>query len=259
MTEIKFLKDLPIKLTNTNKSVLVVLGGDIYYDSDGNRYGFISFKNPNKSPIFAMQLAIREYSVDGKFIRDNELFESYTYYPSGEFVINEPILLDKEAEAIEVTIVKLTFRKSNFVNDRFVAFKVEDYVELYQSKVPVKKSNKASDLYFSGMTQQAPVMPSVAPLQEQEDRGEETPQQEEAAPIVNEEKEIIPTFDMPNKEEEAPVVEEPIKEAKVFGKEKKLIIPSLALAIGFVVLIVIVIIIMASVTGGVTAYHNGTL
>ena len=50
MTEIKFLKDLPIKLTNTNKSVLVVLGGDIYYDSDGNRYGFISFRNPIFSP-----------------------------------------------------------------------------------------------------------------------------------------------------------------------------------------------------------------
>ena len=138
MIELKFLKDLPIKLTNENKRVLNVMGGDIYYDAAGNRYGYITFNNVGSSPIFALQLFIREYSIEGKFVRDNEYFDPYIYYPRGEFVINEPIPLDKDTEAIEVTVVKATLDSRNFINDKFVGFKKEDLVELYQRKAPVK-------------------------------------------------------------------------------------------------------------------------
>lgn len=249
MVEIKFLKDLPIKLTNNNKSVLTVLGGDIYYDSDGNRYGFISFRNPNKSPIYAMQLAIREYSVDGKFIRDNELFEGYTYYPTGDFVINQPILLDKEAEAIEVTIVKLTFRKSNFINDRFMGFKKEDYVNLYQSKAPVKRNANPGSFVFQSVQ---PAQAAPAPAA--------TSEKPSDAPVVNEEmKDLVNNA----KQEAAPVAEAapvnnevPASEITNFANEKKLFPAMIPFLAGVLVLLIIVFVVMNIVTGGVTVFIN---
>ena len=149
MTELKFLKDLPIKLTNDNKRVLSVVGGDIYYDAAGNRFGYITFNNLSSSPIFALQLFIREYSIEGKFVRDNEYFEPYIYYPKGNFVNNEPIPLDKDTEAIEVTIVKATLDKRNLIDDHYVGFKKEDYADLYQRKAPVKKPGTATSFSFN--------------------------------------------------------------------------------------------------------------
>ena len=153
MTELKFLKDLPIKLTNNNKRVLSVVGGDIYYDAAGNRYGYITFNNLSSSPIFALQLFIREYSIEGKFVRDNEYFDPYIYYPKGNFVINEPIPLDKDTEAIEVTVVKATLDKRNLIDDHYVAFKSEDYADLYQRKAPVKKPGTATSFSFNQSAQ----------------------------------------------------------------------------------------------------------
>ena len=144
MKELKFLKDLPIRPMNENKRVITIVGGDIYYDSLGNRYGYITFNNVNKSPIFSLQLFIREFSIDGVFLRENEYFAPYIYYPKGEFVIDEPIPLDKETEAVEVTVVKATLDGHNFINDEIVGFKAEDYADLYQKKAPVKKPETAS-------------------------------------------------------------------------------------------------------------------
>ena len=157
MKEIKFLKDLYIKVTNTNKKVLNVVGGDIFYDSIGNRYAYITFNNVSRSPIFSLQLFIREFDIDGKFIRDNEYFEPYVFYPKGEFVINEPILLEKDTEAIEVTIVKVSLEGNNFIDDKFVGFKKEDYADLYPRKAPVKKPDTVSDFSFSGSTDESPL------------------------------------------------------------------------------------------------------
>lgn len=246
MIEIKFLKDLPIKLANNNKSILQVLGGDIYYDSVGNRYGYISFKNPNKSPIFALQLAVKEYSVDGKFIKDNELFEGYTYYPTGDFVINQPILLDKETEAVEITIVKITFRKANFINDRFVAFKKEDYVELYQSKAPVKRSSGASSNFFAGLAKPAS-NEELTPLGEE---APESPVQESAPSEASAE---APVVEEPVKEEKVP--ETPVSELRRFAKEKKTIFTIIPFAAAALLLVVFLFIIMMSVTGGVNAFN----
>ena len=214
MKEIKFLKDLPIKFTNKNKHVLDVIGGDIYYDTDGNRFGYITFKNLDKSPIFALQLFIREYDIDGKFIRDNELFESYTYYPKGEFVINEPILLDKETEAIEVTIVKLTLNNRNLINDKFVSFKKEDYIEIYQRKAPLKKPGTAGKFNFES------AISSPTPVQAEE------PEEVKAAPAVEEEEKPAPSsvayspIDALRKKQEAPVAQEAAP-AEAVEEEKK--------------------------------------
>ena len=221
MKEIKFLKDLPIKLTNDNKRVLNVVGGDIYYDAAGNRYGFITFNNVGKSPIFCLQLFIREYSIDGKFIRDNEYFEPYIYYPKGSFTNNEPIPLDKETEAVEITIVKATLEKQNFIEDRFVGFKAEDYADLYQKKVPVKKPGTATSFSFNV----APAAPAANQGDVEYEDGA-LPPQEEGAPALNIERDL------------------PTGELKQFGKPQKNFWRFVYPGLGLLVLIILFVLIL---------------
>ena len=178
MIELKFLKDLPIKLINNNKRVLSVVGGDIYYDAAGNRYGYITFNNVNSSPIFALQLFIREYSIEGKFVRDNEYFDPYIYYPKGEFVINEPIPLDKDTEAIEVTVVKATLDSRNFIDDRFVGFKKEDLLDLYQRKAPVKKPGTAGTANFGESNTRSYDVDDIPPADVEYEEGAVPPEAE---------------------------------------------------------------------------------
>ena len=237
MKEIKFLKDLPIKLTNSNKRVLNIIGGDIYYDTNGNRYGYITFNNVSKSPVFSLQLAIREYSIDGKFVRDNEYFEPYIYYPRGNFVINEPILLDKDTEAIEVTIVKVTLESRNFINDRFVGFKAEDYIDLYQRKAPIKKPGTATTFSIN----QAPV--NDRPVPENEIQGE-VEYEDGAAPDVGQQpgisiaREVVPS------------------EIKQFGKPQKNFWRFIYPAVGLIALVIIMFVIMSLVSANVNMFND---
>ena len=147
MKEIRFLKDLPCKLTNSNKSVINLLGGDIYYDRDGNRFAFLTFENLNKSPIFFLQLAIREYSSEGKLIKDQEFILPYLYAPKGQFVNDTPIEIDQETEAVEVCIVKATFDRENFESDRLSPFRSEDYAKK-PSRAPAKRWDSKSSVSF---------------------------------------------------------------------------------------------------------------
>lgn len=232
MKEIKFLKDLPIKLTNSNKRIVDVIGGDIYYDADGNRFGYITFNNVSNSPIFSLQLFIREYSIEGKFVRDNEYFEPYVFYAKGNFVINEPIQLDKETEAIEVTVVKVTLNTRNFIDDRFVAFKQEDYADLYQKKAPIKKPGTAASFSFN--------QPSSGPRANFDDVEYEdgsAPQQQEGQSAINIEREVLPT------------------EVKQFAKPQKNFWRFVYPLVGIVALAIIILIIVTSVTAGVNAYN----
>ena len=230
MKEIKFLKDLPIKLTNSNKRILTVVGGDIYYDAAGNRYGYITFNNVGKSPIFSLQLFIKEYSIEGKFIRDNEYFEPYIYYPKGSFVNNEPILLDKETEAVEITIVKVTLDKQNLIDDRYVSFKAEDYADLYQRKAPVKKPGTA--VSFSFNTAPAPASRAVPEEDvEYEEGAAPAPANEEAAPALNIERETVSN------------------EVKQFGLLQKNFWRVFYPIVGIVVLIVLIVIVTSIISG----------
>ena len=231
MKEIKFLKDLPIKLTNSNKRIVDVIGGDIYYDADGNRYGYITFNNVSSSPIFSLQLFIREYSIEGKFVRDNEYFEPYVFYAKGNFVINEPIALDKETEAVEVTIVKVTLNNRNFVNDRFVAFKAEDYADLYQKKAPIKKPGTAASFTFN-----EPSGPR-ANFDDVEYEDGSAPQEGGQKSAINIEREVLPT------------------EVKQFAKPQKNFWRFIYPLVGIVALIIIILLIVSSVTAGVNAFN----
>lgn len=233
MKELKFLKDLPIKLTNENKRVVNVIGGDIYYDVNGNRYGYITFNNLSKSPVFSIQLFIREYSIEGKFIKDTEYFEPYTYYPHGNFVINEPIILDKETEAIEVTIVKITLNSQNFINDRLVGFKNEDYVDLYQKKAPIKKPGTAASFSFVANTSEQNVNVS----NDLEQLGDEQVNEEQQS-AINIEKESGPA------------------EIKQFAKPQKNFWKFIYPVVGVAVLVILMFVIMITVTAGVDAFNN---
>lgn len=228
MTELKFLKDLPIKLTNSNKRVLSVVGGDIYYDANGNRYGYITFNNVSRSPIFSLQLYIREYSIDGKFIKDNEFFQPYIYYPAGNFVTDDPIPLDGETEAVEITIVKVTLNSANLINDKMTSFKAEDLVDLYQKKAPIKKPGTATSFSFN---QAYAPRPAADGDVEYEDGAAP-----DGAPALNIERENMPT------------------ELTQFGKPQKNFWRFVYPAVGLLVLIILLIVIIAGVTGFVNAY-----
>ena len=147
MKEIKFLKDLPCKLLNKNKNIIKLLGGDVYYDKDGNRFAFLTFENTNKSPVFFIQLALREYAGDGKLLQDEEFVLPNIYYPRGEFVNEVPIEINKETEAVEVYITKATFDHVNYINDALVPFKEEDYASK-PSRAPKKKWDAKSTFSF---------------------------------------------------------------------------------------------------------------
>ena len=255
MKEIKFLKDLPIKLTNSVKPIDVV-GGDIYYDSEGNRYGYITFKNTQRSPIFCLQLFIREYSIDGKFIKDNELFDGYCFYPSGEFVINQPIIFDKETEAIEVTIVKLTLKNKNFLNDRYVGFKQSDYADLYQRKAPVKKPGTAGTFNF---------VRGPEPVQGEAPVGEEPVQQVVNETPVSDNQTVAvsatPSAETPTVGEApaaTPVVEAPVNVESLnnFAKKQKDFFRYIPVAVAFVALVALAFFVMIVVTGGVNAFNE---
>ena len=279
MKEIKFLKDLPIKYTNTNKSVLSVIGGDIYYDTDGNRYGYISFQNLDKSPIFSLQLFIREYTIDGKFIKDNEYFEAYTYYPKGSFVINEPILLDKETEALSVTVVKITLNNRNFIDDKFVAFKQEDYINIYQRKAPVKKRGTGGTFVMPAASPYAPQPEQAAPAPQVEE-----PVKEEAKPVEQPEVEekpveqvdpssfayspIRPTVraeaakpveekvEEKPAEEAAPQAEEQKVEKVFYAKRQKALWSFIPAVLALAIIVILTIVIINAITGGVNAFNS---
>ena len=246
MKEIKFLKDLAIRLTNTNK-VIDVVGGDIYYDTDGTRYGYVTFKNTSKSPIFSLQLFIREYNVDGVFIKDNELFDAYCYYPVGEFVINNPIVFDKETEAIDITIVKITFNNRNFINDRFVGFKDSDYADLFQRKAPVKKPGSGTVFTFSNAPR-----PAARPVAEEAPLDAEQPTAASGEAPVDEAIEQAPVREAP-----APQPEVPVSEITSFGKAQKDFFRYIPVAVALLVIVVMAFIIMSAVTGGVNAFNEG--
>ena len=230
MKEIRFLKDLPLKLTNGGSNILSVIGGDIYYDSEGNRYGYVTFSNLNKSPIFAIQLALKEFNIDGKFIKENEYFEPYTYYEKGQFVNKEPIILDKETEALEITIIKITFDRQHYVDNHLVNFKNEDYLPVSQSKVPYKRTNSSNSTFTFNNRNNTNVNNNV--------------NNNSGSTNVESSNENISLSD---------------QEINNVAKEQKNFLKIVFPVVGAIILGIAVFIIMSTVSGGVDAFNNGLI
>ena len=288
MKELKFLKDLPIKITNSTKGIVSVVGGDIYYDAEGNKYAYITFRNNLKTPVLALQLDVKEYSIDGKFIKNSEFFLPNVYYPRGDFIIDEPIIIDKETEGIEVYIIKATLTTKNFVNDRIVGFTKADYVDLFPRKAPIKKRGTAGLFTFDTSTQpgpasqvqEEPVQPKVesskydGPSILVSDNSEflKNNNSESSAPEVALEAapeaapEVTPTADAEkifSHEEETPIKEEepapaPAEASGPRGRARpaNAVIPFVPAIVAMVVLVILTFIIIGAVTGGVNQINN---
>lgn len=119
MLELKYFKELPCRTLNTNTSCIQLAGADIYNDKDGNRYAFISVKNNYHKPFFSLYLYIKEYDSSGTFLKENKFSIPNIYGTRGVHVINEPILLEKGCDGIEVFIYFAEFTGRNFYNDKF--------------------------------------------------------------------------------------------------------------------------------------------
>ena len=247
MKEIKFLKDLQMKFLNTNKTCIDLLGGDIYFDKDGNRFAFLTFKNLRKSPIFSLQISFREYSLEGKLIKDGEFFIPYMYARTGEFVNENPIEIDQQTEALEVYIVKAVYDKQKFVNDRLENFKSVDYIEK-PSMAPAKKWEYKSNFEFPTDT------PSQAPVQEEKVEKVEEVKSAESTPLSNEQ----PLNEQPAEEKQPEVVSKETINNSPRGtyKKKKLfpyIFPMAAVA---VVILVVFLVSMIMIKNGVDALNG---
>ena len=193
MLEIKFLKDLPLKHANQNKTYITILGGDIYYDKDGNRYAFITFKNLRKTPIYALHLSYREYSADGKLIKNGEFYIPNMYEPKGEFVNETPIQIDEQTEAIEIFILKAVYDHDKFENDKLRSFKTIDYIE-EPKQAPKKRLDSKSEFVFEEKVEEETIQevtPNESAVTEEIKEVEKA--DETSTPINEEKKEEVAT------------------------------------------------------------------
>ena len=259
MVEIKFLKDLPLRHVNQNKTYISVLGGDIYYDKDGNRYAFITFKNHRRSPLFALQISYREYSGEGKLIKDGEFYAPYMFETYGEFVNETPIPIDPQTEALEVYVNKAIFDRDRFDNDRLKPFKEIDYIQ-EPKQAPKKRWDSKSDFDF-GKVASTP-RPQEAPQQEEVKEEEPKVPFSEELKITGEE--VIPSEpvagealvgdDAPAKAEEAA----PVNATRGTFKPTKTWLYLIPVGI-IVVVAVVAIVVSTMVTKGAVENFNNTL
>lgn len=118
MIEIKYLKELPIRLLNSNKNLLDINGADIYVDKDLNRFAFIEFKNNNKKPLFALYFVLKQYDANGSFISEIKFSLPNIYYKRGKFVNEIPVKLDEECDGVELFITYAEFSNIYFYKDK---------------------------------------------------------------------------------------------------------------------------------------------
>lgn len=118
MIELKYLKDLPVRPLNENKTYLKVTGGDIYVDKDGNRYAYLSFKNSYKKPVFSLYLVVKEYDLNGTLIRENHQAYPSIYIGKQSYITEKPIKLTRDCEGLDVYIAYAEFSNIYFYEDK---------------------------------------------------------------------------------------------------------------------------------------------
>lgn len=118
MIELKYLKDLPVRPLNENKTYLKVTGGDIYVDKDGNRYAYLSFKNTYRKPVFSLYLVVKEYDLNGTLIRENHQAYPSIYIGKQSYITEKPIKLTRDCEGLDVYIAFAEFSNIYFYQDK---------------------------------------------------------------------------------------------------------------------------------------------
>ena len=108
MVEVKLIGQIPVKQNSANSDKFVVNGASIYETQNGDKYVFLSLKNPQKSPIFGFSLNIRQYDAAGAFIKESRYFDTQTYCGREQtYVLENPISVEKECEALEIAVVSV--------------------------------------------------------------------------------------------------------------------------------------------------------
>ena len=108
MVEVKLIGQIPVKQNSANSDKFVVNGASIYEAQNGDKYVFLSLKNPQKSPIFGFSLNIRQYDAAGAFIKESRYFDTQTYCGREQtYVLENPISVEKECEALEIAVVSV--------------------------------------------------------------------------------------------------------------------------------------------------------
>ena len=118
MKVLTYIKDLPVKLTNQNKRYISLVGATLYIDEEANRYAYVCFDNHYKKPFFALILNLTQYDVGGHLIKKEKYYVPNCFGNKGKSVLEKPINVDKECEALEVEIALAVFTNKIFANDQ---------------------------------------------------------------------------------------------------------------------------------------------
>ena len=169
MVEVKLIGQIPVKQNSANSDKFVVNGASIYEAQNGDKYVFLSLKNPQKSPIFGFSLNIRQYDAAGAFIKESRYFDTQTYCGREQtYVLENPISVEKECEALEIAVVsvitfegkihkseisiptseemKLAKINTSIIKEEKKVEAKEEVVSKEENVTPVEE-NKAEDIY----------------------------------------------------------------------------------------------------------------
>ena len=142
MVEVKLIGQIPVKQNSANSDKFVVNGASIYEAQNGDKYVFLSLKNPQKSPIFGFSLNIRQYDAAGAFIKESRYFDTQTYCGREQtYVLENPISVEKECEALEIAVVSvITFERK--IHKSEISIPRSEEMKLAKINVSIIKEEK---------------------------------------------------------------------------------------------------------------------
>ena len=171
MVEVKLIGQIPVKQNSANSDKFVVNGASIYEAQNGDKYVFLSLKNPQKSPIFGFSLNIRQYDAAGAFIKESRYFDTQTYCGREQtYVLENPISVEKECEALEIAVVSvITFEGK--IHKSEISIPTSEEMKLAKINASIIKEEKKVEAKEEVVSKEE----NVAPVEETKE--------EEVAPV----------------------------------------------------------------------------
>ena len=173
MVEVKLIGQIPVKQNSANSDKFVVNGASIYEAQNGDKYVFLSLKNPQKSPIFGFSLNIRQYDAAGAFIKESRYFDTQTYCGREQtYVLENPISVEKECEALEIAVVSvITFEGK--IHKSEISIPTSEEMKLAKINASIIKEEKKVEAKEEVVSKEENVTPveetkeeKVAPVEE---------------------------------------------------------------------------------------------
>lgn len=246
MIEIKYFKNIHVKMSNQNTKALSIDDACLYVDKNNNRYCFVTFKNLYAKPLFSLFLHIKQYDQTGQFLKEGKFYIPDCYHPRGSFEIDEPFAVDKECDAVEIYVQKAVFSNKGFYNDGFVD--VKSLPSTFEPKQPVYIPESST---FEHTPIESKPLEEVFKPQDKaqedieiklEDEQKKEPTEVELS-VEEPEEEPAPMLEVPDVNDESVVNDGMLGNYKKVNKFTSLIV----FAVGIAVLILILAIIMSSI------------